>query len=69
MLSGGSLNSWALTRNPLDFAKTVASSLKVSTTSAREMVQGLKQLSAEEIQIATAASYSRVGIYYQVLHV
>lgn len=63
MLSGSSLDSWALTRNPLDFAKSVASNVKVSTKNNKEMVEGLKQLSASELQAAAAARFTRVLSY------
>lgn len=60
MLSGSSLDSWALTRNPLKFAKNVASSLKINTWNIKDMVKELKKRTAEEIQKATASKFKLV---------
>lgn len=61
MLSGSSLDSWALTRNPLNFAKSVASSLNIKTNNVKEMVNELKKRSAEEIQKTASSKFVRVS--------
>lgn len=64
MLSGSSLDSWALTRNPLEFAKSVASSVNVGTRNVRDMVAGLKALSAAALQDATATQFNLVILIF-----
>lgn len=61
MLSGSSLNSWALTRRPLKFARSVASSLGIRTENITNMVEGLKKLSAKIIQEVTVSKFNRVS--------
>lgn len=61
MLSGSSLNSWALTRSPLNFAKSVATSLKVNTKNITNMIEGLRRLPAEEIQKTTYSKFILVN--------
>lgn len=60
MLSGSSLDSWALTRNPLDFAKSVASSLKISTRKIQTMVDELRNRTAADVQSATSSAFNKV---------
>lgn len=64
MLSGSSLNSWGLSRAPLDFAKTIASGLGITTSNVRQMVEGLKQVSATRLQTEVSSKYNSVRIYY-----
>lgn len=61
MLSGSTLDSWALTRNPLKFAKSVASSLKLNTKNYAKMVEDLQKISPEKIQKATSSVYKKVS--------
>lgn len=66
MLSGHSLNSWALTRNPLNFAKSVALALGVSTINIKDMVEGLRKKSAEELQKAVNSRYIMVSNFVRI---
>lgn len=60
MLSGSSLNSWSFTRNPLSFAKSLATSLNMQTSNIRAMVDNLKRIDAEELQTKTDSLYKPV---------
>lgn len=64
MLSGSTLDSWTLTRKPLNFAKSVASSLKISSKNIAQMVSELKNLSPEKIQEATSSAYTKVSHFH-----
>lgn len=63
MLSGSSLDTWSITRNPLKFAKTVASCLKINTWNTKRMVEELKKRPAEEIQKVTASKFKLVSFF------
>lgn len=61
MLSGSSLNTWALTRSPLSFVMAVGESMKLPVIILREMIERLKYLPVEQIQNHTLAIYNQVG--------
>lgn len=61
MLSGSSLDSWSLTRNPLDFTKKISSYLKLKTKNNKDMIESLKKVSVEQIQKATVATFKSVS--------
>lgn len=61
MLSGSSLDTWTLTRNPLSFAQSVTKNLNIPVTNTLEMILYLKRIPAELIQNATASQFYSVS--------
>lgn len=61
MLSGNPFNQWALARQPLEFASTVASYCGLNTTTdTRTLVNYLKAIPAEQLQRVAYGVFQKV---------
>lgn len=63
MLSGHSLNSWALTRKPLEYMRNVAEVLGIPTRNKKMMLEELRNFPAKEIQKATDPVFKTVSVF------
>lgn len=62
MLSGSTLDSWSLTRNPLGFTQKIAKNLKINSKTNKDLIERLKKVSVEQIQKATVSAFTSVGL-------
>lgn len=61
MLSGNPFNQWALAREHLQCALTVASYCGLNTTDSRTLVNYLKAVPAEQLQLVSYGVFQKVS--------